>query len=130
MSALAAALRALLRHPGNETVRRRAEATLRDYDIGQSRLAKHRKVCKDQTTPVVIGDKRFTSVRGAFKYAVTQGFDGSESTFTARLRRQLPWDELIKPIAQTRRDATSRGIARKRKEMQGVLATMDARSKP
>ena len=130
MSALAAALRALLRHPGNEAVRRRAEATLADYDIGQSRLAKHRKVCKQQVTPVVIGNQRFASLHGAYMYAKTQGFDGSEGTFQARHRRELPWDDLIKPVAQTRSDATTRGIARKRQEMKDVIAAMDARRKP
>ncbi len=123
---LAHALRMLLRHPQDTSVRARAEATLRDYDIGQKRTAERRKTIKRLVMPVEVATGHsFPSVRAAWVHAKTLGYDGSVAAFTQRVKKGgLTWEQLIAPVDPEKQARRRRAVDAQRAEMHEVVKGM------
>lgn len=118
---LAAALRKLLADP---TEREQAKAALRQYDADQLGAKRKEQAHEEATMPIVIGTHRFASKSAAFHVAQRAGFNGAEPTFYQRLKKGLPWEEIIAPVNAANSAARKAGHARRKAEMATLLADM------
>lgn len=127
---LAAALRALLANPNEQSARDAAQRELAAYDTAVENVRKGHVKSEKQAKPFIVDGRRFTCANTAFKAAQQEGFDGASVVFIARVKKGLSWADCIKPV-DPRRSATRRNAtARKQAEMERTLAEMNARKVP
>lgn len=125
---LAESLRKLLADP---TEREQAERMLRVYD------ANHRKDVEERAAiaskhEIRIGTRDFANRKQLHAAAKTAGFNGSYDSLVTRLRLnpQITWEDLIKPVDATLSERHKQSYQRRKTDMVGTLAEMNARRVP
>ncbi len=121
LDTMAAALRDLLAHPGEQAYITVARAELHAYDEMREVVRNARKKIESDRNPVKIEDHQFVSKVAAYHVAQAQGFDGSQATFLYRINKGLSWEECIKPVDLAKSQARKRTAIDKREQLQREL---------
>lgn len=131
--AMAAAVRDLLTTPDDPAVREHARLLLALYDKRVANYAIGSKALKDAEHTIgaqalVIDGRRFDSAKQAYRAARGEGFDGGEDSFRQRVRKNLPWSEIVKPVDKKRQAARVNAITIRRDEMAKVCKDIPRRT--